>query len=65
MTIEYVEIEDAECVWATDDAIKVRVDGKVVWLPKKCISDDSDVSAIGDLGTLILSESMAVDKGLA
>lgn len=65
MSIEYVEIEDAECVWATDDAIKVRVNGKAVWLPKKCISRDSDVSDLGHVGTLIVSESIAVEKGLA
>lgn len=62
--MDTAEIEDVQVIWETTDAVKVRVDGEVVWIPKVCIASESEVQKMGDSGTLTMSEAMAVEKGL-
>lgn len=62
--MDTAEIEDVQVVWETTDAVKVRIDGEVVWIPKACIAVGSEVQKMGDSGTLLMSEAMAVEKGL-
>lgn len=59
------EIDDVEVVGATDKAIRVRVDGgREVWVPQSQVHDNSEVWKLGDKGTLVVPEWLAIDKGL-
>ncbi len=50
----------------SDKAILVTVKGKKVWIPKSEIHDDSEVYSVKNgTGTLIISEWIAKQKGLA
>ena len=43
--------------YKTDDAVKFNVDGEEIWVPNKCIHDDSEVwesSKRGDIGNLVV-----------
>lgn len=60
-----VRIDDVECTKETDKALLCVIDGKPVWLPKSQIDDESEVFAEGDTGTLVISEWIAGEKGLA
>ncbi len=48
----------------SEKAIRVKVEGEWMWIPKGHISEDSDVQGEGDTGTLIISEWIATEKEL-
>ena len=59
-----VEFEDSECIQETDAALLVSIDGEEHWIPKSQITDDSEVWKQGDVGTLVITEWIAQEKGL-
>jgi len=61
---ETVEFEDTHCIKDTDDAILVVVDDRQVWIPQSQVDDDSEVYEKGHSGTLVISEWIAIQKGL-
>jgi len=62
---EPVTITDVTVDHETDMALKCIIEGKEYWIPKSQIDDDSEVSALGDEGTLVIPEWLAIEKGLA
>lgn len=56
---------DAEAVQETAAAILVRTDHGDEWIPKSQIDDDSEVSEKGDVGTLVVNQWIAQQKGWA
>lgn len=60
----YVEF-CAEAVHETDMALLVKVGGDKVWFPKSALHQDSQVRATGDVGTIIVLERLADEKGIA
>ena len=49
----------------TDLAYLCRVDGKDVWFPKSHVDlDESEVSKEGDVGVIVVSEFIAIERGL-
>lgn len=62
--MEEVEIEDCKVLKETDSAILVLIDGVKHWIPKSQVSDDSEIWAEGDEGTLTITEWIATEKGL-
>lgn len=61
----HVRIDDAICTAATDNAILVLIEGKQYWIPQSQIDDESEVWRKGDEGTLVISEWIAYEKGIA
>lgn len=75
MSEYYIEVE--EVIRDSDKAILVRVseDEKTViaaedcdrtrevWIPKSQIHEDSEVSEVGDVGTLVVNEWFAEERG--
>lgn len=59
-----VEFRNVTCKRETDAALLVEIDDKEIWMPKSQISDDSEVTAEDDVGTLIVSQWIAEQKGL-
>jgi hypothetical protein len=59
-----VEFEDVVCKAATDLAILVTIDGKDFWIPQKQVDDDSEIWKRNDEGKLVISEWIALKKGL-
>lgn len=59
-----VEFEGVTVKHETDLALLCVIDAKEVWIPKKCILDDSMVRAMGDTGLLVISEWIAIEKEL-
>jgi hypothetical protein len=60
-----VEFEKTFCDGETAKAIHVRFeDGKLQWIPKSIIDDDSEVYEKGHEGTLIIPEWFALREGL-
>lgn len=60
-----VYIEDVEAIAETPDALLIEKDGVEVWIPKSQIHDDSEVYEEDHVGTLVIPEWLAEDKGLA
>jgi hypothetical protein len=60
-----VSFENVEAVFATASALKVKIDGTEYWIPQSQIHDDSEVYRAGDVGTLIISEWIASQKGIS
>jgi hypothetical protein len=60
-----VKIEDARCIRATEKAILVEIDGDQHWIPQSQVDADSEVWKEGDEGTLVVSDWIAEQKGLA
>lgn len=56
--------ENAHVVDISQLAIKVDIDGKLVWIPNSQVDDDSEVWQCEDTGTLVVSEWIAKEKGL-
>ena len=56
---------DADCIRETDKAILVLVGSEELWIPKSQIDDDSEVWKEGDAGELVISNWIALEKGLA
>lgn len=57
--------ENVALLRATDAALLCRIDGEDYWIPQSQIDDDSEVWRAGDEGDLVVSEWIAVQKGLA
>jgi hypothetical protein len=60
-----VRIDDATCLKATDAAILVEVDGTEYWIPQSQVTEDSEIWKEGDTGTLVITDFIAEQKGLA
>ncbi len=61
---ETASFEKVRVKHETDAALLCRVDGEDVWIPKSRILDGTDVERPGDVGTLVIPEWLAVEKGL-
>lgn len=61
----HVRIDDVICTAATDKAILVLIEGEQYWIPQSQIDDESEVWRKGDEGTLVISEWIAYEKGIA
>ena len=61
--IETFELEDVKAVRETSKAILVDWQHGEDWIPKSQIQFDSEVNSLGDVGTLIISEWFATQKG--
>jgi hypothetical protein len=59
---EYVS-RSAKCDRATETAIHVVTQFGDCWIPRKCISDRSDVCERGDEGLLVVSRWLAEQPG--
>ena len=59
-----VSFEDVKAKAETDKAILCRINGEKHWIPKSQIDDDSEVWRKGDVGTLIVSEWFAEQRGI-
>lgn len=64
--MEWVTISDAECIASTRKSIRVTADilEEEIWIPLSQVSDDSEVYRVGTTGDLIISASIAREKGL-
>ena len=60
-----VHIENAKCVKATEAAILVEIEGAQHWIPQSCVTDESEVWKEGQEGTLVITDWIAEQKGLA
>ena len=58
------EFTDATCIHETPKALLCVVDGDEYWIPKGQIDAESDIHGEGDEGSLIISEWIALQKGL-
>ena len=56
--------EDVKVVGNSGLAIHVEIDGVPMWIPQSQVDDDSEVWDMGDEGTLVVSEWIAIEKGL-
>lgn len=56
--------EDVKVVDISDLAIRVDIEGKLLWIPNSQVDDDSEVWKSGDQGMLVISEWIANQKGL-
>jgi len=59
-----VDYDDCLCVEERPLALKVVINGRVEWIPKSQIVEDSEVQEEGDRGTLVITEWLAIKKGL-
>ena len=60
-----VELTDVECIKETDEALLCIIDDDEVWIPRSHVNEDeTEVFHEGDLGTLVVTEWMATEKGL-
>lgn len=57
---------DVKCLRETDAALLCVIDGEEHWIPKSQVDDDSEVfdSDENSEGTLIVTEWIAIEKGL-
>ena len=58
-----VTVGDAVAVGETDKALKVDLEGEIIWVPKSQIHDDSEVYEPGTDGTLIVTRWFADQRG--
>lgn len=65
MTQEYIEIEDVRLIRQTDKAGLFDVDGEEIWIPWSQVDEGCELQSDGDEGTLIITEWIADQKGLA
>ena len=59
-----VDFEDCTCIAETPKALKVVINSKAEWIPKSQIDEDSEIWHDGQSGTLIITEWLAIKKGL-
>jgi hypothetical protein len=64
MSGEVVEFEGCECNAETTAAIRVKVEGKRIWIPKSQVDENSEVYKKGTEGKLVITEWIATQKGL-
>lgn len=60
----WVAIDDCECLNETEKAILVWIDDDSYWFPKSHVGADSEIWRKGQKGKLIVSEWIAIQKGL-
>lgn len=65
MISETIKIKNVRCKCQTEKAILVEIEGEEHWIPQSQIDDDSEVFSAGDEGTLVITEWIAEQKGLA
>jgi hypothetical protein len=58
------EFEGVRALKQTENALLCLIDGEKIWIPQSQISDDSEVWKEGDEGTLVITEWLAIQKGL-
>jgi hypothetical protein len=59
------EFPDVLCLAESDLALRVKIDGRIYWIPKGQVDEaDSAVTKAGDEGVLVTSEWIAREKGL-
>ena len=56
--------EDVKVVSESALAIRVDIDGELVWIPQSQVDDESEIWQTGDEGRLVVSEWIATEKGL-
>lgn len=61
---ERVEFEGSKALADSPLAVLCEIGETRIWIPQSQIDDDSEVSKKGDEGTLIVSEWIAIQKGL-
>jgi len=62
---DVVSFDQCRAIAETDAAILVDIPGHgKVWIPKSQVDDDSEVYEDGTDGTLVITEWMAIEKGL-
>lgn len=62
---EYESIGEVEIISESAKALKVkRKDGKIAWLPKSVVSDESEASSTGDKGELFVAKWFYEKEGL-
>jgi hypothetical protein len=59
-----VEIEDVTVTAETELALLCLIDDKQHWIPKSVVDEDSEVSADGETGTIVLLRWFAEKAGL-
>ena len=59
-----VYIDDVTCKRDTLKAILVDIDGEDHWIPVSQLDDETQVSAAGDCGLLVISTWIAKQRGL-
>lgn len=60
-----VVVEQAECIRDTGKAVLIAlVDGSEHWIPQSNVHDDSEVSKRGDIGKLIVTKWIAIQRKL-
>ena len=64
MDSETVEIEDVTVTAETELALLCLIDDKQHWIPKSVVDEESEVSAEGDTGTIVLLRWFAEKAGL-
>lgn len=58
------EFTRVKCIKETSAALLCVIDGKEIWIPQSQVDDASEVFSVGDEGTLIVTEWIAIQKGL-
>jgi hypothetical protein len=64
MSSDTVEIEDVTVKAETELALLCIIDDKQHWIPKSVVHEESEVSAEGDTGTLVLLRWFGEKEGL-
>lgn len=62
---EMIEIEECRLIHQTYKAGLFEVDGEEVWIPWSQVDEGCELEFNGDEGTLIITEWIAEQKGLA
>ena len=56
--------DDCHCIAETASALLVVIDGQQHWIPQSQVDDESEVYAYKHEGELVVSEWIAIQKGL-
>lgn len=64
MSDETIEFKDVKCIKETAAALLCLIGDDEVWMPKSQVDDDSEVASEGDEGVLVITEWIAIQKGL-
>lgn len=62
---DHVDFDNTVVRTESDEAIQVELDdGRLVWIPKSQVHEDSETYEMGTDGTLIIPEWLANSKGM-
>lgn len=64
-TEDTASFDDVVCLRSTDKAILVDIDGDEHWIPQSQVHEDSEVYRQGQTGTLVITQWIAKQRGLA